>query len=45
MKMKVNTAVMNTTQTVVKIKPENKIQACLGLEPMTSAIPGLLKRF
>ena len=30
--------VMNTTSAVVKIGPE-KIQACMGFEPMTSAIP------
>ena len=30
-------AITNTTWTVVKIKPE-KIQACAGVEPMTSAI-------
>ena len=29
---------MNTTSAVVKIGPE-KIQACMGFEPMTSAIP------
>ena len=31
-------AVTNTTSAVVKIEPE-KIQACKGFEPMTSAIP------
>ena len=31
-------AVTNTTSAVVKIEPE-KIQACTGFEPMTSAIP------
>ena len=34
--MKAIFAVMNTTWTVVKIRPEN-IQACTGFEPMTSA--------
>ena len=37
--MKVNLAVMCTTQAVVKIRPEKKNQACTGFEPMTSAIP------
>ena len=34
-------AVMNTTLTVVKRRPEKKkkIQACAGFEPMTLAIP------
>ena len=32
-------AVMNTTQAVVKIRPERKIQACTGFESQTSAIP------
>ena len=36
--MKVILAVICTTQAVVKIRPE-KIQACTGFEPMTSAIP------
>ena len=31
-------AVMNTTELVVKIRPA-KIQARIGFEPMTSAIP------
>ena len=35
--MKVIFAVMNTTWAIVKIRPE-KIQACTGFEPMTSAI-------
>ena len=38
MSMKAIFAVMNTTSAVVKIRPE-KIQACTGFEPMTSAIP------
>ena len=37
--MKAIFAVMNTTSAVVKIRPEKKIQACMGFEPMTSAIP------
>ena len=37
-KMKAISAVMNTTYAVVKRRPE-KIQACTGFEPMTSAIP------
>ena len=37
MNMKVIFAVMNTTWAIVKIRPE-KIQACTGFEPMTSAI-------
>ena len=36
--MKVNLAVMCTTQAVVKISLK-KIQACTGFEPMTSAMP------
>ena len=32
-------AVMNTTELVVEIRPEKKIQARMGFEPMTSAIP------
>ena len=33
--MKANFSVMNTSEVVVKIRPE-KIQACMGFEPMTS---------
>ena len=33
--MKVIFAVMCTTKAVVKIRPEKKIQACTGFEPMT----------
>ena len=29
---------MNTTQAVVEIRLEKKIQACMGFEPMTFAI-------
>ena len=36
--MKAIFAVMNTTWAVVKRRPEKKIQACTGFEPMTSAI-------
>ena len=36
--MKTVCAEMNTTKAVVKIRPE-KIQGCMGFEPMTSAIP------
>ena len=36
--MKAIYAVMNTSGAIVKIRPE-KIQACTGFEPMTSAIP------
>ena len=32
-------AVMNITELVVEIRPEKKIQARMGFEPMTSAIP------
>ena len=32
-------AVMNITELVLEIRPEKKIQACTGLEPMTFAIP------
>ena len=35
--MKANFSVMNTSEVVVKIRPE-KIQACMGFEPMTSVI-------
>ena len=35
--MKANFSVMNTSEVVVKIRPE-KIQACTGFEPMTSVI-------
>ena len=35
--MKANFSVMNTSEVVVKIGPE-KIQACMGFEPMTSVI-------
>ena len=35
--MKAIFAVMNTTQEVVKIRPEN-IKACTGFGPMTSAM-------
>ena len=38
MNMGVIPAFMNTTELVVEIRPE-KIQACMGFEPMTSAIP------
>ena len=38
--MEVIFAIMTTTYAVVKIRPEN-IQACTGIEPMTSAIPEL----
>ena len=37
--MKATFAVMNTTWAVVKIRPEKKIQARTGFEPVTSAIP------
>ena len=37
--MKAIFAVMNATRTVVKTKPEKKIQVCAGFEPMTFAIP------
>ena len=37
--MKVILAVMCTTLAVMKIRPEKKIPACTGFEPMTSAIP------
>ena len=30
---------MNITELVLEIRPEKKIQACTGLEPMTFAIP------
>ena len=30
---------MNTTELVVEMRPEKKIQARTGFEPMTSAIP------
>ena len=36
--MKAIYAVMNTSEAIVKIRPE-KIQACTGFEPVTSAIP------
>ena len=34
--MNVIFVVMNITWAVVKIRPEKKIQACTGFEPMTS---------
>ena len=37
--LKAISTVMNTTQEVVKIRPEEKIQACTGFEPITFAIP------
>ena len=37
--MKAIFVVMSTTLTVGKIRPEKKIQACTGYEPMTSAMP------
>ena len=32
-------AFMNTTELVIEIRPEKKIQARMGFEPMTSVIP------
>ena len=37
--MKAIFAVIDNTQIVVKRRPEKKIQACTGFEPMTFAIP------
>ena len=39
MNIKAIFVLMNTTCAVMKIRPEKKIQASTGFEPMTPAIP------